>query len=96
MPVTFVTEFPSSPDQYDQVNEEAQVSANPPNGLIVHIASPIDGGMMRIVDVWESEEDLRAFENERLLAAIEKVMGPMPDGANEPPAVTPVHNFIKQ
>ncbi|MEO8106815.1 MAG: hypothetical protein ABI720_05800 [Actinomycetes bacterium] len=39
------------------------------NGCIAHVAGPIDGGS-RIVDVWESEEQYRAFQKQHLYPAL--------------------------
>ncbi len=37
------------------------------NGCIAHVAGPIEGGC-RIIDVWESEEQYRAFQQEAPLS----------------------------
>jgi hypothetical protein len=78
MAVLMVGEIPASLDQYKQVNEKMDAEANPPEGLIVHTAQAIDGGV-RIVDVWESEDAYNRFRAERLGAAVEAVVGAAPD-----------------
>jgi hypothetical protein len=81
-------------DRYDQVNEAMGIAENPPEGLIVHTAGEKEGGM-RIFDVWESSEALERFTNERLMPAVEQVMG----GGGEPPQNVPLvyelHNFLR-
>ena len=62
---------------YDSVNAEADVEANPPEGLLFHCAGEVDG-RWQIVDAWESEEHARRFDGERLGRAIESVMGMRP------------------
>jgi hypothetical protein len=61
-------------DQYDEVNAKLGVDDDPPAGLIVHTASPRDGGV-RIVDVWESEDAWQRFREERLLPVVHEVFG---------------------
>ena len=82
-------------DQYDQVSQEMGVNENPPDGLIVHTAGEMEGGGgMRIFDVWESAEALERFTNERLMPAVEKVIG----GGGSPervPLVYQLHNILQ-
>ena len=77
---------------YDAVNAKASVSDNPPEGLIMHAAGEVDG-QWQIVDVWESEEQSRRFDEERLAPAIEAVVGSAAPG---PPSRTvyELHNVI--
>jgi hypothetical protein len=62
---------------YDAVNEKAGVVADPPAGLIFHCAGDADG-TWQILDVWESKEDAEKFDQERLVPAIESVIGMRP------------------
>jgi hypothetical protein len=64
-------------DMYDQVASRV-VAEGPPPGCLYHIAGPVEGGW-RVIEVWESEEDQRRFQEERLnpafeAAGVEKVM----------------------
>jgi len=83
-----------SADQYDQVSAKMGVDESPPEGLIFHTAGEMEGGM-RIFDVWESSEALERFTNERLMPAVEEVLG----GGDRPPENVPLvyqlHNFIR-
>jgi hypothetical protein len=56
----------------DDVTVEMGVDADPPAGLLVH-THYVEGGRVRIMDVWESAEAHQAFEDERLRPAIEKI-----------------------
>lgn len=57
-------------DMIEAVTKEMDVEGNPPAGMIVHTASELPGGGIRIVDVWESEEAHKAFESDRLGPAL--------------------------
>jgi hypothetical protein len=59
-------------DVYQQVQAKLDVDSNPPDGLIVHTASEVDG-RLKVVDVWESEEHAQRFGEERLGPAIAEV-----------------------
>jgi hypothetical protein len=59
---------------YDAVGERINIDGDPPAGLIVHTAGEVDG-QWQVVDVWESEEDARRFDTERLGPAIAAVAG---------------------
>jgi hypothetical protein len=61
-------------DMYQQVDAKLQEQSDPPEGLIVHTASVVDG-KLKIVDVWESEEHAQRFGRERLGPAIAEVAG---------------------
>jgi len=48
--------------QYDQVSEKVQATLEwPPDGLIAHVAWAADG-QLRVSEVWESREQLEAFQ----------------------------------
>jgi hypothetical protein len=67
----------ATPQTYEAVNAEVGVEGEPPPGLLLHCAGEVDG-KWQIVDVWESREQAQRFDDERLLPAIEKVMGMRP------------------
>ena len=67
---------------YQQVREKMDADNNPPEGLILHTASEVDG-KLKIVDVWESEEYAERFGRERLGPAIMEV-APQVGGPPEP------------
>ena len=78
---------------YDSVNAEADVDANPPEGLLLHCAGEVDGEW-QIVDVWDSRAHAERFDHERLGPALEEVLGMRPP---TPPASAryELHKVIK-
>ena len=60
-----------------------------PEGLILHSAGPSEGGWY-VYDIWESEEHLQRFVQERLMPAAKELGGPAPT----PPQVFPIYNLI--
>lgn len=75
MAIVFIQDLENANlDRHDAVAEKARVSEDPPEGLILHTASPRDGGGLKIVDVWESREACERFQNERIRPAVEQVL----------------------
>ncbi|HEX4518914.1 MAG TPA: hypothetical protein VH063_04960 [Gaiellaceae bacterium] len=78
-------------EQYEALNEAIGLDDdNPPDGLVIHMAGVTDDGMV-VIDVWESEEKLTTFFDERLgkgLAESEMEAGP--------PRISKLHNMIPQ
>jgi hypothetical protein len=70
-------------EQYDAVLQE--VGEEEPDGSLVHIAGPIDGGW-RVIEVWESEAAQQRFQEERLNPAFERAGTP-----RVTPTFFPVH-----
>lgn len=75
-------------EMYDQVTEK-MFGHNPmrpeesPEGLIVHSAGQGDRGWY-VYDIWESREAFERFMDEKLMPAVNEVMGgqqPPPDAA---------------
>jgi hypothetical protein len=79
-------------EQYDAVAGEINVQEDPPEGLVVHCAGPLDEGWS-VIEVWESREHFDRFAEERLQPASEE----LGDKALPQPEVTefPVHNVLK-
>ena len=59
-------------EQVLEVSAELDAQLNPPEGLIVHTVIE-DGGRIKVVDVWESEEQHDDFVEARLRPAIATV-----------------------
>ncbi len=101
MPIAFVQEFDvdagdSSTSNYDAVKAKLNVDADPPAGLIVHTAGFTGNGIFRTYDVWESKEDFERFRDERLMPAVQAVMGEGATGG--PPArerIYQLHDVVK-
>ncbi|HEV2773836.1 MAG TPA: hypothetical protein VGV57_13595, partial [Thermoleophilaceae bacterium] len=62
-------------EDYDAVNRRLDMENNPPDGLLSHAAAPIEGGGMRVWEVWESEDHMNRFEDERLISAMREAFG---------------------
>jgi hypothetical protein len=50
-------------DAFDEVNAELGQVENPPQGLIVHLVHAVEADVVRVLDVWESEEAHDAFDS---------------------------------
>ena len=90
MAVLMVMEVPGgTTDQYEKVNEIMGIAGDDdaPDGLIQHVAAKSDDGVV-VVDVWESQEALDRFFEERLGAALQQAGL----GSDSPPQMLPVHN----
>ena len=85
----FIGELPLSRDEYDRLNGEI---AEDPEGLILHTAAEHGGGM-RIIDVWESEDAYRRFEQETLMPAMGRAGLEAPAGEPPPLDTFEVHNL---
>src|SRR6478672_10943845 len=92
MAVLMITEVPGgTTDQYEKVNEIMGIAGDEdaPDGLIQHVAARSDDGVVS-VDVWESQEALDRFFEERLGAALQQAGL----GSNEPPRILSVHKRL--
>ncbi len=83
-------------EMYDAVSEKLDVENDPPDGMILHTASEVDGHM-HIIDVWESEEAAERFGNERLGPTIAEVGRARGDAPPQPPAPTvhELHHLVR-
>ena len=79
-------------EQYEAVNAAIGIDENNlPQGLIQHAVGPTDEGGLLIVDIWESEEDLGRFIEEKAGPAMAQL-----EVAPGRPRVHEVHNHIPQ
>jgi hypothetical protein len=78
-------------ERYDATRAKIGVdSGNIPEGGIVHIAGEGPDGSWRVIEVWESEEDARAWD-----AKLEPVLAEQ--GIQRPaPETWQVHNLVKK
>ena len=67
-------------------------AGGPPAGGISH-AVIIDGGRVKVFDVWESEEAMNTFTSERLIPAIQRQMAGMGGDPTSPPPMPEVQVF---
>ena len=88
MPLVLISHAPSR-ELYERVAAEAHVESDPPQGCIVHTASELADGTVRIVDVWESQAHVDEFERTRLAAAFAAVG--VPSGPPQPEITEAFH-----
>lgn len=82
----------SSREAYDAVERTLNLSADRPNGMIVHAAAEQPDGSVLIVDVWESDAAMDAFERARLFPAFASVPGAT---MTEPPTRHPAFHLVR-
>src|SRR2546423_15522155 len=70
-------------DQVQAVTREV-AAGGPPAGGISHVVI-VDGGQVKIFDVWGSEEAMNTFTSERLVPAIPKQMAAVGGDPKSPP-----------
>ncbi|MBI4460066.1 MAG: hypothetical protein HY648_08420 [Acidobacteria bacterium] len=75
-------------EQYEQVMRTLDLDKNPPSGANFHVAG-FTGEALRVLDIWESQQDFERFQRERLNSAAQKA------GISGTPKVIyyPVHNI---
>lgn len=80
-------------EQYEAVHGAVDADANPPEGMLFHMAGPVDGGW-GIIDAWESRGHFDTFQAERLMPAIQSLGDRAPQG---PPDIKefPIHHYTK-
>lgn len=79
-----------SPEQYDQITAAARLNEDVPGGLQFHVAC-FEGSTLRMLDVWDTEEQFGVFVETRIRPAIEKL-----GVTGEPQTiVSPVHDLTE-
>ncbi len=74
-------------DIYEKGRKEVNWEGNSPPGMIFHVASFDDSDNLHVVDIWESEEQMTNFFNNRLMPYLQKVNVSLPKGE-----IYPIHN----
>jgi hypothetical protein len=78
-----------TPAQYDQIREIVGWDVDVPAGMTFHVAS-FDGDILRMLDIWDSEEQFMTFVQTRIMPAVAQVgMAGQPDMI-----VTPMHDLF--
>lgn len=88
MPTIMYMEWPGvTQEQYNRVMNLLGLDANPPKGGIFHVAG-FSGGALRVLDIWESQQNFEQFQKDRLTNAVQQA------GINTQPKVQyfPAHN----
>ena len=60
-----------SRDDYDRAREAVNWEGDVPQGAIFHVSWFEDG--LRVLDVWESQQDFERFGNERLMPTLQEL-----------------------
>jgi hypothetical protein len=71
-----------TPDEYEQAREVVGWERDPAVGGLNHVAWFDSDGALRVVDVWEHEEDFQRFANDRLMPGL--ASAGLLDGKGEP------------
>ena len=80
MAFVFIREFPvqgndRSTRNYDAINERL-VHTKAPDGLILHYAGfDEDAGVFRIVNIWDTREQGKAYDENQVMPAVRDVVG---------------------
>ena len=78
-----------TPSQYDQIRDIVGWDVDVPEGMTFHVAS-FEGDILRMLDVWDSEEQFGAFVQTRIMPAVAQVgLAGAPDTI-----VTPLHDVF--
>lgn len=80
-----------SRDMVGAVSKEMDIEHDPPAGMIIHTASELPTGGVRVIDVWESREALETFQRDRLMPALQTVMQRF---GVDPGAMIPEQTFL--
>ena len=79
-------------EQYDEVTRLVEGSgAWPPDGLEMHVLFGTDGDL-RVSEIWDSEEQMRAFAEQELMPALKEVGV----GLGGEPEIFEVHELEKR
>jgi hypothetical protein len=61
-----------SPAQYDKIREIVRWDVDVPDGMTFHVAS-FEGDILRMLDIWDSEEHFMSFVQARIMPAVAQV-----------------------
>lgn len=91
--MTFVRMY-DNPDvtqeQYDAASQQVGVTAdNMPEGAVLHAAGAGPNGGWRVIEIWESEDAARKFDEERVEPVLNAVGIKRPD-----PETWQLHNLV--
>jgi hypothetical protein len=72
MATVMLMEWPGvTQEQYNRVMSILGLDSKPARGGIIHVAG-FSGGSLRVLDIWDSQQDFERFQQERLNAAVQK------------------------
>jgi hypothetical protein len=73
MTVVMTMDVPVSRADLEAVSADLGTHDNPPDGLIVHVATATADGV-HVMDIWESAADFEKFRDNQLLPSMQKYM----------------------
>jgi len=74
MPVVVIMQMPAlPPEQRDELARRANLRGDPPDGLLLHASSGRSDEPQLSVEVWETNDHLQRFLNERMLPVASSV-----------------------
>jgi hypothetical protein len=96
----FITEFPIRGDDrtttnYDAVNDILAREAAPAGLILHHAGFDEDGGVFRIVNVWESKEQGQAYRDEKVIPAAMEIMGDEAEGLPSRQGSYELHHILQ-
>lgn len=87
MAVLVISQNPGGTAEQDEaIMRQMGVIENPPAGVLVRAAGPVEGGW-RIISIWESQEAFDTFRRDRLEPAFRQVGRQVPQFE-----ITPLHS----
>lgn len=73
MAVMMYMEWPGiGVEEYEAARRRVNWEGDVPPGAMFHVTAATENGL-RVVDVWESEEQFQAFVNERLMPGVQEL-----------------------
>ncbi|HEY4990492.1 MAG TPA: hypothetical protein VFC16_06655 [Nakamurella sp.] len=73
MTVVMTMDVPVSRADLEAVSADLGTHDNPPDGLVVHVATATADGV-RVVDIWESQAAFEKFRDDQLMPSMQKFM----------------------
>jgi len=73
MTVVMTMDVPVSSADLEGVSADLGTHDNPPDGLIVHVATATSDGA-HVVDIWESQAAFEKFRDDQLMPTMQKFM----------------------
>ena len=86
MTIMMQMDLPMPRGEIERVSAELGTHENPPDGLVVHVATETAGGV-HVTDIWESEAAFEKFRDSVLVPAMQKFLADhnmTPESAPQP------------
>jgi hypothetical protein len=61
-----------TPEQYEEARQVINWEGDVPDGAVLHVAG-FDSEVLRVTDVWESEEHFNRFVESRLMPGVQQI-----------------------